>query len=129
MSNISRAQYLAKRQHLEFDLEDVANCFLSQEKISIDITDHFIQKVISRSIPIDDICSKFKRFLDAHYEDVLVRMSYCRIGIDIRIISKSQVVVLEAKYVKDDHIRFSFITTFDDAGGLQVLLTGNEYYV
>lgn len=129
MSNINRSQIVAKLQHLVFDLEDVANCFLSHEKISIDVTDHFVQKVIARGIAIDDICSKFKRFLDTHYEDVLVRMSYCRLGVDVRIIAKTQVVVLEAKYINDDHIRFSFITTFDDACGLQVLLTGNEYYV
>lgn len=129
MSNSNRSSIIPKHQHLLFDLGNAADCFLSHEKISISVSDHFVHKIIARNIPIDDVVTKFERFLDLHYEDILVRMQYSRIGIDIRIISKSQVIVLEAKFVSDDHIRLSFITTFDDAGGLRVLLTGNEYYV
>ncbi len=127
--HVSNSKILMKRQHFEFDLGDVCNAFLSEEKISVEISDHFIRKFLARSISITDVVNKFEAFLDQHYNDIIARLKYCHLGCDIRIVGRAQVLVLEAKTINSYDIHFTFITIFDECGGLDVLLTGNEYYV
>lgn len=85
--------------------------------------------MIARNIEICDVTNKFRAFLEQHFETIKTRLRYSRLGVDIRVVSKKQVLVLEAKHITDDHIEFCFITMYEDCGGLTVLLTGNEYYV